>query len=54
MTVASAKHESHHSDGTTTTWYNPVYFLFLPITVPIDVLGYPIEQDMGKKLGQIN
>jgi len=33
--------------------HNPADALLVPVTVPIDVLGYPIEQDMGKKLGQI-
>jgi hypothetical protein len=33
---------------------NPADVLLLPLTVPVDVLGYPIEQDMGKKLGEIH
>jgi hypothetical protein len=31
---------------------NPADVLLLPVAVPVDVIGYPIEQDMGKKLGE--
>lgn len=41
-TIRSARRQTSESDGRVSTWYNPAYFLLIPLTVPADIVMFPL------------